>query len=195
MSTTPRKTRTPRAPQLTETMINAYLGRTHKHIAEVQRMARLMATTLRDGYDYGETAALLSDNVLKHDQSKFSADEFIPYVWLTAAYASGDRHTFNYPHGMEKRIDAAIKHHYEHNKHHPEFWGDHLAGMNMASMAEMVCDWAAMSTERNGGQYASPLPFYHKAVSNGKTSRGWRFTLKQRERIEWLIVILDAAHN
>lgn len=179
-------------PFLTEAMINAHLERTQKHIGSVQRMGYYLVRSLHTINEHGQLAIQLSEAIRKHDQSKYSAAEFIPYVWLTASYASGDRHNFKLPFGMKARITDAIQHHYDENPHHPEHWGDNLADMGLPSMAEMVCDWAAMSTEKNGGVYASPLPFYKNAMNSA--TRNWNFTLKQRERIEWLIVILDTAH-
>ena len=38
----------------------------------------------------------------------------------------------------------ALAHHYRHNTHHPEHYGnDGVAGMDLFDLVEMVCDWMA----------------------------------------------------
>lgn len=49
-------------------------------------------------------------------------------------------------------IDAAIKHHYWLNDHHPEHFIDGVNGMTLVQIVEMVCDWLAAS-----GRSGTPL--------------------------------------
>lgn len=45
-------------------------------------------------------------------------------------------------------LRPALQHHYQHNRHHPEHWGEAgIAGMTLTDVTEMLCDWRA-STER-----------------------------------------------
>jgi NTP pyrophosphatase (non-canonical NTP hydrolase) len=51
-----------------------------------------------------------------------------------------------------REIKPTLEHHYAHNSHHPEFYGDNgIAGMDMADLVEMLCDWKAASERMKGG--------------------------------------------
>jgi hypothetical protein len=76
---------------------------------------------------------------LMHDWSKAEPEEealFLP---------DEDRH----PYGTEDyedvrlRLGDAIKHHYEHARHHPEHFKDGIRGMTLVDVCEMFCDWLA----------------------------------------------------
>ena len=42
------------------------------------------------------------------------------------------------------RAAPALAHHFRHNSHHPEHYGNAgLAGMDLFDVVEMVCDWMA----------------------------------------------------
>lgn len=40
-------------------------------------------------------------------------------------------------------MGPALKHHYEHNRHHPERFKDGIHGMTLIDVLEMLADWAA----------------------------------------------------
>lgn len=89
----------------------------------------------------------LKNEVEKHDASKWKKPEYFPYIWLTSVYNLN----YKWPDKeMENAADEAWKHHYMHNKHHPEYWKSKeydLNKMDMVNIMHMVCDWAAMSAE------------------------------------------------
>jgi hypothetical protein len=74
-----------------------------------------------------------------HDLSKFSRAELVPYA---RHFARRDRTT------PDPAFEAAWRHHYEHNDHHPE----HFDGQRMPDEAvvEMVVDWMAASRAYEG---------------------------------------------
>lgn len=74
---------------------------------------------------------ILIANGFIHDNSKFYGIE-----WEYLTDSSGDN-------GLMK---AAIKQHNTTNPHHPEYWGT-IDLMPNVYIAEMVCDWAARSSE------------------------------------------------
>lgn len=74
---------------------------------------------------------LLIANGFIHDNSKFYGIE-----WEFLTDSSGD----------PELMRAAIKQHNTTNPHHPEYWGT-IDLMPNVYMAEMVCDWAARSSE------------------------------------------------
>ena len=46
------------------------------------------------------------------------------------------------------KLGEALKHHYEHNSHHPEHYPNGIDGMTLCDLVEMFCDWKA-ATERH----------------------------------------------
>lgn len=79
-----------------------------------------------------------------HDNSKFSPEEY-------EAYEEAFPGLQKYAYGTEAfkaelaKIQPAIAHHYRVNDHHPEYFPDGIAGMNLIQLIEMVCDWLAAS--------------------------------------------------
>jgi Family of unknown function (DUF5662) len=78
-----------------------------------------------------------------HDASKFSdeekpaLDEALPLL-EGVAYGSP---AWNL---VVDRVAPALEHHYRHNSHHPEHYGNQgVAGMDLFDVVEMVCDWMA----------------------------------------------------
>ena len=113
-----------------------YLKYISEHIANI-KLAHLK---------YGEQLVKLLNigkielgmNILLHDQSKYSVEEFDAYrnYFHTCSDEEKDKESFN----------RAWEHHYQFNKHHPEHWidGDNIKDMPNIYIAEMLLDWAAM---------------------------------------------------
>lgn len=119
----------------------AYRTRTETHIELVK--ANMHKLNLR--YPYSRMD--LDDRAYYHDKSKFSDEEEVPYTWLTEYHRDkGQGVLFKYPEGMEELVDKAIKYHYEHNDHHPEYYVN-IESMEHPALVEMVCDWTAMAQE------------------------------------------------
>lgn len=74
-----------------------------------------------------------------HDLSKFSRAELLPYA------RHFTRHDRTRP---DPAFEAAWRHHYEHNDHHPEHFGG--ARMPDEAVVEMVVDWMAASRAYEG---------------------------------------------
>ena len=53
----------------------------------------------------------------------------------------------------------SLRHHYAHNRHHPEHFADGVNGMTLVDLVEMLADWKA-ATERTSphGDLAESLP-------------------------------------
>src|ERR1700758_573005 len=78
-----------------------------------------------------------------HDASKFSdaekpvLDEAMPLL-PGVAYGSPGWDA------VIARMRPMLEHHYRHNSHHPEHYGNQgIAGMDLFDLVEMVCDWMA----------------------------------------------------
>jgi hypothetical protein len=95
--------------------------------------------------------AELNKRAVHHDDSKFDLEEY-------DAYEEAFPNLQKYAYGSEehraelRKIKPAIEHHYQNNRHHPEYFGNvGIAGMNLLDLIEMVCDWVAAS-QRKGSQ-------------------------------------------
>ena len=94
---------------------------------------------------------LFMDLIKSHDESKFSEEEFEPYAqkWF------GDKK-------KTPEYEAAWKHHWTNNEHHPEFWlGE---DMPYIYILEMICDWGSFSVK--SGDFKELSEFYYKKAKN-----------------------------
>lgn len=93
----------------------------------------------------------LSNIISTHDHTKYGIEEFEAYraKWHPC------KEDLENPFQVRENFEAAWKHHYSHNFHHPEYWVVNSNGktiiMRMSKVAfiEMLCDWIAMSMVRN----------------------------------------------
>ena len=78
-----------------------------------------------------------------HDDSKLSGEELSIYEAVDAT----PREAFGTPAYYERltRLKPALDHHYVANDHHPEHYENGVAGMSLAALVEMFCDWRASS--------------------------------------------------
>lgn len=157
--------------------------RTREHIHRVINNARRIEERFPGRFHK------LWQQALRHDQSKFKEPELEPYIWLTEYYrCKNEGIPFQYPEGMEKRVNEATIHHVRNNTHHPEFYDpkkneiklgkdrEELTKISDATLmpdtdiAEMICDWAAMSQE---------LGTSLRSWVDKQVNERWKFTPKQ----------------
>ena len=85
-----------------------------------------------------------------HDASKLSDAEKPAFDLVTPLLAGV---TYGSPEfrALEERVRPTLKHHYQHNSHHPEFYGERgIAGMDLFDVVEMICDWIASAARQPG---------------------------------------------
>lgn len=96
-----------------------------------------------------EEISNLENNIDHHDASKYSDEEYIPY--LDHFYPENGKKKV---HGERARFDKACLHHYHHNPHHWNHWilnddedKDHnrVLDMDEIYVIEMICDWHSFS--------------------------------------------------
>lgn len=95
----------------------------------------------------------LCERAKVHDHSKLEYpedklfEEFTPKL-AEVTYGSDEYNKFLV------EMKPALDHHYEVNRHHPQFFKDGIEGMNLVDLVEMYCDWVA-ATKRmmNGGDF------------------------------------------
>lgn len=110
---------------------------TYKHIMEVQRQLEILACHLRA-------------RGVRHDQSKLESPEveiFDEYTPKLKGCTYGSEEYKRYL----REMNVALKHHYAHNRHHPEHYKEGVAGMNLVDLVEMFCDWAAAVKRHSDG--------------------------------------------
>ena len=124
----------------TPEMVAFFERRTAEHIDRVRKCLYVLAAAT-------DHAQALLERASVHDESKYSTEERVPYIWMTEFHRCRHRgEAFEYPEGMEAQVRAAIDHHMANNRHHPDFHAD-PNDMTEVDLIEMVCDWTAMSME------------------------------------------------
>jgi hypothetical protein len=125
--------KTQQIPEPTQEMTEFFVTRTKYHISLVQRHMTSLAFILP-----AKEELLLRGAT--HDESKWSKEEMVPYIWLTHFHKSKrDGQNIVYPDGVGEAIKKAITHHVTHNRHHHEFHQD-PNDMTEIDLIEMVCD-------------------------------------------------------
>lgn len=144
-----------------------------RHIEDVRNGTEILAGRLIENGEF-ETAKTLIQNGFIHDSSKFQG---IEWESLNGQYADRDI------------LQQAIRLHATTNAHHPEYWGDILL-MPRVFVAEMVCDWAARSSE-----FGSDLRAW---ISNVATKK-YEFSLTDdyvgKQINEFLSLLLEPAFS
>jgi len=158
----------------TKEMVKFYDKRTKEHIQRVQNNIKKIVKQRSDLKELTSRAKI-------HDKSKWSKEEYIPYIWLTWWHKEKNAgRKFEYPEGIKDMTKKAWKSHEKINKHHP---GAHSSPQKMSDIdiAEMVADWAAMSQE-----FGTSL----KKWTNDNVGSKWKFTDKQTQLIYDLVGLL-----
>jgi hypothetical protein len=84
-------------------------------------------------------------------------DEFTPKL-RTSTYGS-DAYK-----GHLEAMGGGLKHHYAHNRHHPEFFGeDGVDGMALVDLIEMLADWKAAAERHENGDLAKSLEIHRQS--------------------------------
>jgi hypothetical protein len=113
---------------------------TRDHIARVRA---LLAAAI-------ENLAIRAD---EHDASKLVDPELAIFDEYTtklqySTYGSAEYEEFL------AAMGEGLRHHYEHNSHHPEHYADGIAGMSLLDLIEMLCDWKAATERHEDGDLA-----------------------------------------
>ena len=121
----------------------------------------------------------------EHDNSKFDSEEFRKLSQILKS-----RQCFtNAKEKLTQNEIKAIKYHWEHNRHHPEYHSSY-DDMTELDILEMVCDWFARSL-----QYQTDfLPFIEE-----RQRIRFRFSTRQYTKIHKYCVLIselyDLEHN
>jgi Family of unknown function (DUF5662) len=85
-----------------------------------------------------------------HDNSKFLPEEFEIYEQV---FPELQKHAFGSAQmkAAYEQLGPALEHHFQVNRHHPEYFEHGIDDMNLIDILEMVCDWCAASARSQTG--------------------------------------------
>lgn len=110
---------------------------TYKHIRRVNELCLNMATEL-------------IHRAIAHDDSKLLPPEAELFEESTEKLSSLTYGSDAYKAQLEA-IKPAVEHHYQINRHHPEFHHNGIREMNLVDLMEMLCDWRAAGERHDNG--------------------------------------------
>lgn len=116
---------------------------TLKHIKRIRELLKLI---IKEIIFRGE----------RHDNSKLISpekevfDKYTPKL-KNSTYGSDEYKSFL------KGMGKGLKHHYENNRHHPEYWKNGINDMDLVDIIEMLMDWKAASERHNDGDIMKSL--------------------------------------
>lgn len=96
-----------------------------------------------------------------HDKSKLE----LPEIEIFTEYTQKLKHsTYGSDEYKEflKGMGAALKHHYENNRHHPEHFENGIKGMTLVDLVEMLCDWKAATLRHDDGDIRKSIEINQK---------------------------------
>lgn len=132
-----------------------YFNRTLAHIHRVQSNMVLLVTQFAERFELTEDQCRKAvHNVLAHDRSKFSPEQFEPYIELTELYRQRKllKNTeYGYQDGVAEKVHAAVKAHYLAENHHPEKFEGTIGKWDVLEALEAACDLQAMAQEFDEG--------------------------------------------
>jgi hypothetical protein len=116
---------------------------TLEHIRQVAERLEKVCTELRDRGVF-------------HDASKLGPNEKPYFDEMTPKLKTLTYGTEEYKASL-KALGPALENHYRENSHHPEHYGNGIAGFDLLDLVEMYCDWAAASLRSKDGDMAKGL--------------------------------------
>lgn len=142
---------------------------TKEHIREI---SKLMDRIIR----------VLEIKKQRHDASKLGEAEkpaFDKYMPLMGGVTYGSK---EYKEILEK-LGAALKHHYRHNRHHPEHFKNGIDGMTLMDIMEMFCDWKASTLRHKDGNFSRSIELQKEKLDiNGQL---YTILKNTQEYLEW----------
>ncbi|HUU23719.1 MAG TPA: DUF5662 family protein [Phycisphaerae bacterium] len=103
-----------------------------------------------------ECASSLIARGTEHDRSKLADPEAAMFNEYTRKLAKSEYGSDEYK-GFLKEMGPALEHHYAHNRHHPEWHDEGVAGMDLFDLLEMLCDWKAATLRHETGDIRKSL--------------------------------------
>lgn len=126
------------------------------------------ADTLKHIKDVNDLLGKCATELIKrgkaHDASKLKSPEKALYDEMTPLLKGVTYGSKEYK-GMLKKLEPALKHHYQNNSHHPEYYPNGLNGMDLFDLIEMAMDWIAATRRHSDGDIMKSLEINSKRFS------------------------------
>jgi hypothetical protein len=91
-----------------------------------------------------------------HDRSKLSDQEKNVFDEYTPRLKESTYGSDEYK-GFLQEMQVALQHHYNNNRHHPEFHDNGVSGMTLVDLMEMLADWKAATERHDDGDLERSL--------------------------------------
>lgn len=121
---------------------------TEEHRIQVRRLIKMVVTALEERAQH-------------HDDSKLEQPELDLFAEWGPKLGEVEYGSHEYKRALEK-MGVALKHHYEHNRHHPEYYLRGVDDMTIVDLVEMVCDWKASTLRLVNGSFVGSLEINRK---------------------------------
>jgi hypothetical protein len=115
---------------------------------------------------------ILFVSALFHDKSKYSWVEAKGFATTIFDLKHSTYGSDEYKE-LLKKIEPCLKHHYENNAHHPEFWPNGVADMNEIEKVEMLIDWRAATRRHKDGCIFRSIEINQKRFDYTDEDREW----------------------
>jgi hypothetical protein len=89
--------------------------------------------------------------MFSHDRTKLQSPELEMFEIFTDKLAALTYGSEAYEQCRQEMLDSALGHHYENNRHHPQFFENGVDDMNLIDLIEMLCDWKASTLRSSDG--------------------------------------------
>lgn len=110
---------------------------TKEHISAVQTVIKIFTTMMEKR---GEN----------HDKSKLEEPEKSYFDKYTPKLKELTYGSDEYKKCLDE-LNVALQHHYENNRHHPEFHKNGIYDMSLIDIVEMFCDWISATMRHEDG--------------------------------------------
>lgn len=119
----------------------------------------------------------------EHDRSKLVDPELAVFDEYTPKLRDLTYGSDEYKRCTSEMREKGLAHHYAHNRHHPEYFVNGIAGMNLIDVIEMLCDWKAATLRHADGDLERSITLnaerwgygeeFERLLRNTAESLGW----------------------
>lgn len=104
---------------------------------------------------------LLASRALTHDNSKNSNEEYKYFKMANSVNRNQFKTYEEYLNYIKPTLDKGLEHHYNVNRHHPEYFDNGIDDMNLIDILEMIVDWK-VSIEQNDKELYEEIDYNFK---------------------------------
>lgn len=125
-------------------------------MSDYDSTADTLKHALRVGELMGQPIRELVDRSVRHDRSKTEDPELAIFNEFTPKLRGSTYGSEEYK-GFLAAMGDGLRHHYDHNAHHPEHFDEGIVGMTLVDLIEMLADWRAATERHEDGSLVKSL--------------------------------------